>query len=278
VSGWDEFQEIPTWSGRSRPKIDVLALMRATWQRHERVAFIVSGSAPSVLRVMINRSSSPFFQHFSIMEIGEMARPDAVALLTDSGIPAGLAERAVDVFGGQPFSHQMPGEELTASEEPWDETTLEEAIQRLLFNRAGRLALFFERELHTQVGNSALLAHLLETLAQAGSDGSRLVDLARAINSPSGATRGYIERLGDVVIQAEEGRPVVVGHRPGRVGWHGHLAGTGRSAQYKLSSCMREGLTGWRLSDLALPFAQEFQKSESPVRVSSRSMLTHGRR
>jgi hypothetical protein len=74
----------------------------------------------------------------------------------------------------------MLGEELIASGEPWDESALKEALQRLLFNRPGRLALFFEREFHLQVGDSSLLAHLLEALAQAGADGSRLVDLARA--------------------------------------------------------------------------------------------------
>lgn len=68
-----------------------------------RVAYVVSGSAPRVLREMISSSSSPFFRHFSIVEIGDMARPDAVALLTNGGIPTALAERAVDVFGGQPI-------------------------------------------------------------------------------------------------------------------------------------------------------------------------------
>ena len=204
VAAWDEFQEIATWSGRSRPKIDVLALMRSAWQRHERVAYVVSGSAPRVLRDLVHSSKSPFFQHFSILEIGEMARADAIRLLTTGGIPGAIAERAVDVLGGQPFYLQLLGDELTRAGEPWDERALKEAIQRLLFNRTGRLALFFEREFHALVGKSAILAHLLEILAEAGPTGSRLTDVSRSIKCPSGATRGYLKRLGDAVDRTDE--------------------------------------------------------------------------
>lgn len=205
VSAWDEFQEIATWSGRSRPDVDVLALMRATWQRHARVAYVVSGSAPSVLRELVHASTSPFFQHFSILELAEMARPDAVDLLVQGGVPGPLAERGVDVFGGHPFYLQLLGDELLLVGAPMDDTALKEATQRLVFSRTGRLALYFEREFHALVGRSALLSQLLEALAGAGAQGARLTDLARAVGSASGATRGYLERLGDAVTRTTEG-------------------------------------------------------------------------
>lgn len=203
VAAWDEFQEIATWSGRSRPPFEILPLLRATWQRHERVSYVVSGSAPSVIRELVTSRKSPFFQHFALMELGEMARPDALGLLAAGGVRGDVAERAVDLLGGQPFYLQLLGEELLALGEPWDEPTFKEAVQQLLFQRTGRLALYFDREFHAAVGQSSLLARLLEGMAEAGRDGARLTDLARAIRSPSGATRGYIERLGDVVERNE---------------------------------------------------------------------------
>ncbi|MFH1466483.1 MAG: AAA family ATPase [Pseudomonadota bacterium] len=205
IAAWDEFQEIATWSGRSRPDVDVLALMRATWQRHERVAYVISGSAPGVLRELVHSSDSPFFQHFSILELAEMARPDAMGLLIGGGVPGPLAERAVEVFGGHPFYLQLLGDELLLGSAPLDATALKEATQNLLFSRTGRLALYFEREFHALVGKSALLAHLLEALASAGAGGARLTDLAQSIGSPSGATRGYLERLGDALTRTDSG-------------------------------------------------------------------------
>lgn len=206
VAAWDEFQEIATWSGRSGPPFDVLALMRTAWQHHERVAYVVSGSAPRVLRQLVDSARSPFFQHFAILDIGTMARPDAIGLLTAGGIDESLANRAVDVMGGHPFYLQLLGDELLRADEPDSDRALKEAVQGLVFTRTGRLALFFEREFHALVGRSAILARLLEALAEAGPGGARLTDLARALKSPSGATKGYVERLGDAVDRTDDRR------------------------------------------------------------------------
>ncbi len=203
VAAWDEFQELATWSGRSAPPFDVLALMRSTWQRHERVAYVISGSAPRVLRELVNSARSPFFQHFTVLDINEMARSDAIGLLSAGGIDERLASRAVDVMGGHPFYLQLLGDELLRADESDGERALKEAVQGLVFTRTGRLALFFEREFHALVGRSAILSRLLEALAGAGPEGARLTDLASATKSATGATRGYLERLGDAVARTD---------------------------------------------------------------------------
>ena len=106
--------------------------MRSVWQRHERVAYVVSGSAPSVLRHMVFDRASPFFQHFDVMELGPMGHDDATALLregSEGAIPVGLADRLVDLTGGHPFYFQVLGEELLHVPGPVDDEALREALQ-----------------------------------------------------------------------------------------------------------------------------------------------------
>lgn len=201
----DEFQEL---SALASPKSgDPLPLIRSTWQRHSRVAYIVSGSGRSMLEEMVSQQHSPFFQHFSLQYVGPFAARDAVLLLTresppDKPIPEALATRAVDILGGHPFYLQILGEALTAREAPYDEASLKEALQEILFSRSGRLALYFELQHSRAVGRSAYMAATLDALAEGP---RRLADLARAISATSADTVRYIERLGDVVQKRKDG-------------------------------------------------------------------------
>lgn len=201
----DEFQELSALAGSKGG--DPLPLVRSTWQRHARVAYIVSGSGRSMLEEMVSQKHSPFFQHFALHYIGPFAPRDAVLLLTgesppDRPIPEKLAARAVDILGGHPFYLQILGEALTAREAPYDDASLKEALQEILFSRSGRLALYFELQHSQTVGRSAYLAAVLDALADRP---RRLADIGRAIKAPSADTSRYIERLGDVVRKRKDG-------------------------------------------------------------------------
>jgi hypothetical protein len=158
-----------------------------------------------MLTEMLTDEHSPFFQHFSLMELGPFSGGDGVGLLVngapeDRPIPRALAERAVAVIGTHPFYLQMLGEELTSLPPPYHESDLKHALQSLLFSRTGRLALYLENTFNALVGRSTYLSAALQALA-AGPE--RLTDIARTIGAPTGSTVRYLERLGDAVTHAE---------------------------------------------------------------------------
>lgn len=196
----DEFQELAVLSS-GRHGFDVYPLLRSVWQRHERVAYVVSGSSRTMLAELVTSRRSPFFQHFAVMDLSPFGQADAVSLLTDKSprdrrIPKALAARAVEVLGGHPFYLQLLGQTLTRAPPPYDEQTFKLALQDVLFSRTGRLSLYFEREHAQLVGRSSYLAACLDALSEGP---QRLTDLAVAIGATSGATVGYVERLGDAV-------------------------------------------------------------------------------
>jgi AAA+ ATPase superfamily predicted ATPase len=204
----DEFQELAGLAA-GKKGADPLPLMRSVWQRHRRVSYIVSGSARSLLVRLVTSEHSPFFQHFTLMDIGPFSETAAVELLVSASAPEGpidkrLARRAYETVGGNPFYLQVLGEAL--SEHParaaHPERALKECLQQLLFSRTGRLALYFENEFQRLVGRATTLAATLDCLA----DGPRrLTDVARHLRAPTGATLNYLERLGDAVLRNEKG-------------------------------------------------------------------------
>lgn len=208
----DEFQELaslpPSRRGARASAGELLPLLRGIWQKHRRTAYIISGSAPSLLLELVSAEHSPFFQHFDVMELGPFSGQAARRLLQDasaaeSPIPEALADQAVEAIGGHPFYLQLLGEALMRQPPPLDAQALKAALQELLFSPNGRLSLHFELEFNQLVGRSTFMAACLRALAEGP---QRLTDLARTIASPSGATVRYLERLGDAVIREEHGR------------------------------------------------------------------------
>jgi AAA+ ATPase superfamily predicted ATPase/Holliday junction resolvase-like predicted endonuclease len=196
----DEFQELASVGGRAGVP-DPLPLMRSLWQRHERVAYVISGSARSTLTELVTSERSPFFQHFELLELGPFERADAIDLLTrcapeDRPIPEAVASRAFEVLGGHPFYLQLFGEALTSSPPPYDERALKDALQALLFSRTGRLALYFENEHQRLVGKSTALAATLASLAEGP---KRMTDVSKDIGGSTGSANQYLHRLGDAV-------------------------------------------------------------------------------
>lgn len=200
----DEFQELAGLRV-GRPAAEVLPMLRSAWQKHRRVAYVVSGSARSMMLDLVSSQRSPFFGHFELMEIGEFEAHDAVELLTDSVPQLGkaLAVRAVEALGGNPFYLQLLGEQLGGASGALDEGALKEALSRLLFHRTGRLALFFEGELQRVVGRSAAAQAILERLALGP---QRPVELQKALGLSSSSVVNYLSRLGDVVSARDDGR------------------------------------------------------------------------
>jgi AAA+ ATPase superfamily predicted ATPase len=200
----DEFQELTGVTvGAGRGKGDLVPLLRAVWQHHRRVAYVISGSAPTMLLELVTSERSPFFHHFEVMELGPFAEADAIALLVDDAppgraIPPAVARRAVALFGGHPFYLQLLGEALTAQPGAIDEPALKQAVGDLLFSSTGRLALYFTAEYQRLVGRSASLAAVLAALAPGP---LRLGELATAIRAATGAAAAYVGRLGDAVVR-----------------------------------------------------------------------------
>lgn len=208
LAAWDEFQLLGSLRHGTR-SFDPFPRMRAVWQTHKRVGYVISGSAPSMLRELTSSERSPFFQHFDIIELGAMSRPDALALLrggADGCIPEHLCERVVDLVGGHPFYLQLMGQELLDGGPPWDDAAFKEAAQRLLFSPNGRLAMYFQREFDRVVGRATTLAATLGALARSEPGGLTVTEVARAIGAGTGPAVRYLERLADVVEKGKGGR------------------------------------------------------------------------
>jgi AAA+ ATPase superfamily predicted ATPase len=202
----DELQELASLAS-GRAGFDPFPVMRAVWQRHERVGYVISGSAPSMLEELVTSRRSPFFQHFRILKLEGFSRAEAVRLLVEQSpsgreIPSRLAERCVDFLGGNPFYLQLAGESLVADEPPYDDEALKQVLQSLVFSPAGRLGLFFQNEHRRIVGNATTLAATLDALAGGG---RRLTEIARTIGSSAPSVARYCERLGDVVVRRDDG-------------------------------------------------------------------------
>lgn len=201
----DEFQELAQLP-RGAP--DLMPLLRSAWQTHKRTSYVVSGSARATLLQLASSQHSPFFQHFEVLEVGEFSESFAVELLVEASrdaqrpISASLARRLFEVIGGSPFYLQVLGEAV-AQESGRAEARLRNGLQRVLFSDTGRLSLYFANEFQRLVGRATTLAATLNAL----STGPRtLTEVASAVGAPTGATLGYLERLGDAAHRTEDGR------------------------------------------------------------------------
>ena len=202
----DEFQELASVAAPRRA-FEPYPLMRSVWQRHERTSYIVSGSARSMLTELLTAEHSPFFQHFSILDLAPFSVEDSVSLLVggspgDCQIPEEIAKRSAALLGGHPFYLQLLGEALVSLGPPVNEESFKSAVQGLLFSRTGRVALYFENEYRRLVGRSSYLAAVLLAVSEGP---LRMSAISKVIGAASGAAAGYLERLGDAVIRREDG-------------------------------------------------------------------------
>ena len=259
VVALDEFQELAALG--SRRDVDPLSLMRSTWQRHDRVAYVVSGSSRSLLTELVTSERSPFFQHFAPIELGPFAEADAIALLVegaprDRPIPAALAKRAHALLGGSPFYLQMLGQTLTALEPPYDEDALKQALEQLLFSRTGRLSLYFEAEHQRIVGRSAGLAAALSALSEGP---LRASEVGAKIHADSGTTVRSLERLADVVTKLPDGRYALLD--PAYAAWLGARGPRGAAVPMKLLGDEGERMVAEHLASLGFELVYQSRAS-----------------
>jgi AAA+ ATPase superfamily predicted ATPase len=204
VIALDEVQELATLGSR---ELEPFPVMRAVWQRHQRVAYVISGSAPGMLRELVTARTSPFFQQLELLELGPFEPADAIALLVAGAprgrpIPRALAARMVEILGGNPFYLQIAGQALTAETPPYDEAALKPVLQDLVFSPTGRLGLYFENEYHRLVGRATTAAATLAALAAGGPQ--RLTEVARAIGASTASTARYLDRLMDALVRQDD--------------------------------------------------------------------------
>jgi hypothetical protein len=201
----DEFQELGVLPARQG--LNAFTLLRSHWQKHRRVAYFISSSERSMLLALLQSPQSPFFQHFAVRELGPFSPAAAKELLEresrpERPIPEAVAELAVQLLGGHPFYLQLLGEDWVEAPGPPDTSSLKASLQRLLFSRTGRLALYFEGEFQKLVGRSTSLAATLDALTEGPRN---LTVIADTIQAATGATATYLERLHDAVARTPDG-------------------------------------------------------------------------
>lgn len=202
VSAWDEFQEVAAIRGRGKA---LLSTLRSRWQQHQRVAYIISGSEPTMLRELVLDHGSPFFQHFDVMSLGPLPHAEAVELMQTASqgvLPDESIAQLIATVGTHPFYLQVCGEELVRSGAPYDDNAIKDLLQRLMFSRTGRLALYFERVHMDAVGRSARLDATLRAIALEGP--LRLTDIAKEIGASSADALRYLDRLADIVRRGDD--------------------------------------------------------------------------
>jgi hypothetical protein len=117
-------------------------------------------------------------------------------------ISSEVAELAVKTIGGCPFYLQLLGEELVESPSHPSQASLKTSLQKLLFSRTGRLALYFESEFQKLVGRSTSLAATLDALAEGPVS---LTAISKTIGASTGPTVTYLERLQDAAERTADG-------------------------------------------------------------------------
>ncbi|MBN1673635.1 MAG: ATP-binding protein [Kiritimatiellae bacterium] len=188
----DEFQTLRTYDQFSDVKNhfgSVYALFREEWQKQKGCNYLVSGSAITLMKQILDEPSAPFFQHFTQWTLGALPREDAARMLADfserSGHPLApdTITAVVDTLGTNPYYLQTVGEEIVTEMrlEPGDPNGWKRAVQKVLFDASGRLYQYFEK-LHVSItAESSILEKIVFALA----DGPKIgADIARTAGMP----------------------------------------------------------------------------------------------
>ncbi|HDN78972.1 MAG TPA: hypothetical protein ENG33_00735, partial [Chloroflexi bacterium] len=206
----DEFQEITVLS--HYPGIgDPLALFRAAIQRQERVAYVIAGSAITVMEKMVQEHRSPLFLQFELLELSSFTREATVALARKwlPGISTTAARQIHRLSGGHPFYITALARRLGRM--PWDGEITPEVVSYAFILEAlspeGQIYHYcrylYDVSLQRARGYGVLKA-ILQVLAE--EEGLSLSEVARRIAKSPSATRGYLRWLMEVDLVVEEGK------------------------------------------------------------------------
>ena len=206
----DEFQELRNLSKFKVIKEElgeIFPLLRSCWQNHDNVNYTISGSKITMLRELLFDIDEPFYQHFHLLTLKEFSREDVFLLLqrlsAEGGkeIPVAICEKIVSILGGNPFYLQVVGEEL-CKEEQIDEDAVKCVLFELLFNRTGRLSIYFQNLFERVVSSSSVLESALLCLSEPKS----LTEIAKELEMPTGTANAIIGRLlkEDVIVKTDD--------------------------------------------------------------------------
>jgi Holliday junction resolvase len=215
----DEFQELAGFDGFQAIRKgfgSVFAMLREEWQQQRRCNYIVSGSAVSLLRQIIDAPSAPFFQHFTSLHLGPLPEPEAIGLLVrfsrESGaaIPEELCRRMAQLVGTNPYYLQILGEEMVlgaggrgGGQAP-DEDEWKRVCQKVVLQPSGRLYQYFE-QIHQKVaGRSSLLEKVLVALAEGPGRGSAIAAAVGVTQNRLGSKLPVLEAQ-DVMVKTDAG-------------------------------------------------------------------------
>lgn len=200
----DEFQEL--LGSRILPgEVDVTRRFRGAWQHHQRVTYVIAGSAQHTIEQLVTHKKSAFFDHFDLIRLGPLPPAEAEELLrrvAGRDIAPRAVEAALRVLGGHPFCLHALGDALYGGPGVVSLQEVKGAVQSLLFSSDGRLSLHFEQSYRELVGQASTAAAVVEQLA-AGP--VRLSEVARATGMATGAVATALTRLGEAVIRGKDG-------------------------------------------------------------------------
>ena len=214
IAVFDEFQECAKLNAQKNIKTtigDIFHFFRARWQRHEKVAYLISGSEVTLLQKMIQEESSPFFQHFNPMTLAEFSFADAremfAALLEKSGyvMEEEILSELIRLTNGHPFYLQVLGEELckASPEREMKRDVYKMVLQQTLFESAGRLSLYFAGQYAKHIKTSTSLE---KTLASISSGYVRVSEIAKDLGQLTGHISSFIGRLVemDILVKVDD--------------------------------------------------------------------------
>ncbi len=188
---------------------DIFSFFRSKWQRHQNVAYLISGSEISLLSRIIHSESSPFFQHFKSLTVREFSKESAESMILElfrkSGfkISVELLHQLAELTNGHPFYLQVLGEELcTGSREGMiHESDFKAILHETLFEVSGRLYLYFSGQHEKYIRSSSSLEKVLISIA---SGFHRVSETAKDLGLPTGYVSNFIRRLMDMDILVKE--------------------------------------------------------------------------
>ena len=209
----DEFQVITRLS--NYPQVgDVLEVFRAILQTQSHVAYIVAGSAISLMERILHHAQSPLFVHFRSELVGPFTREHTIQLarkaLGDQLLSESAARTLFAWTYGHPFYVYAVAERMREMallfHRDVDEQLVREAFVLETLSTTGRiynLCRYIVEESVAQARGQALLRLALQTLAQSP-DPLTLAELGRRLKRSSGVTRNLLNRLAEVDLVAQQ--------------------------------------------------------------------------
>ena len=209
----DEFQQLTRLS--NYPQVgDALEIFRAILQTQSHVAYIVAGSAISLMERIFHHARSPLFVHFRSVLVGPFTREDTTQMarkaLGDQPLSEPLLRTLFAWTYGHPFYVYAVAERMKEMallfHRDIGEQVVGEAFVLETLSTTGRiynLCRYVVEESMAQARGQALLRLALQILAQSP-DPLSLTELSRRLQRSSGVTRNLLNRLAEVDLVVQQ--------------------------------------------------------------------------